>query len=56
VFEKLVEIRQLELPSYSVRDANPLSQFVEAVRFGDSDNRGSFGELRGSRYPSKRVL
>ena len=40
-FEELVEIGQLELPSYSVRDANPPSQFVEAASFGDSNYRAN---------------
>ena len=39
MLEKLVEIRQLELASCSVRDANPPSQFVETSRAGNGNNR-----------------
>ncbi len=41
MLEKLVEIGQLELPSYSVRDANAPSQFVETARLGNSNYRAN---------------
>ena len=38
-FEKPVEIGGFKLPSYSIRDADPPSQFAEVSSFGYSNDR-----------------